>query len=443
LYGNNMTDYRHDIEKYLKGELTTAERNALERKALEGAEQLPSDDFVNDIAALNEKIVSKKSVSVWSWSARIAAGLIILLVSSYIIWTVVNPEPVQDLAFEKSEPEVIASTPTDSVNPIPETLSTPSAEQPSAGPSVRDKDVATRSTYPSKADAKPTQEIAGEPVLKNEPADEVVVSESKTEGAKAEEIPVTEPVAIAKSIEKEEAVSRAKAFDDTEERKSAKKKSAAPAVAADKSDVSGLASSVSQNVIRGQVTSAEDGSALSGVNVIIKGSSIGTVTDSQGNYEIEVNNLNPTLQYAFIGLKSTEVSPEDRKEVNVKMAVDVAQLSEVVVTGYRGGGKPISLTVDLAHPEGGNRAYKQYLERNMHYPQEAKVNKIEGRVTIEFMVESDGTLSNFNILNGIGYGCDEELIRLVKEGPKWLPTKYNNVSVQDKAKVRLKFEMPK
>jgi protein TonB len=50
-------------------------------------------------------------------------------------------------------------------------------------------------------------------------------------------------------------------------------------------------------------------------------------------------------------------------------------------------------------------------------------------------------LTNFIILRGIGGGCDEELIRLIKEGPKWIPTKKDNVPVQDKAKVRLKFEL--
>src|SRR6185436_16809355 len=108
-----MTDYRHDIEKYLKGELTPVERNALERKALhdpfladalEGAEQIKPAEFLNDVSALNKRIGSNKSVSAWMWTARIAAGLVILLVSSYIVWTVMEPEPSKDLAFEKSEP---------------------------------------------------------------------------------------------------------------------------------------------------------------------------------------------------------------------------------------------------------------------------------------------------------------------------------------------------
>ncbi len=439
-----MTDYRHDIEKYLKEELTPAKRNALERKALhdpflaealEGAEQIKPIEFSNDVAEVNKKIAATKPVSVWMWAARIAAGLVILLVSSYIVWTLINPEPIQDFALEKSEPAVTSSTPIDTTSPATIVLSTPPVDQPSPGPSVHGKDVATRSTYLSKDDTKSTQKTTGELALKNESVADGNVAETKAEAAK-EDILVTESVAVAKPLEKETEISLAKAFDNTQERKVAKKKDAAPA-ATDKGE--GLASSMYQNVIRGQVTSAEDGSALSGVNVIIKGSSIGTVTDAQGNYEIEVNNSNATLQYAFIGLKNTEIKPEDRKEVNVKMPIDAAQLSEVVVTGYSGTGKTISPTVDLAHPYGGNRAYKQYLERNKRYPEEAKTKKIAGRVTVEFVVESDGTLSNFNIVNGIGYGCDEELIRLIKEGPKWVPTKYNNAPVKDTAKVQLRF----
>jgi hypothetical protein len=64
-----MSDYRNDIEKYVKGELTPAERNALERKALhdpfladalEGAEQLSAIDFSKDIDSLSSKLISKK-----------------------------------------------------------------------------------------------------------------------------------------------------------------------------------------------------------------------------------------------------------------------------------------------------------------------------------------------------------------------------------------------
>jgi hypothetical protein len=274
-----MTDYRHDIEKYLKGELAPAERNALERKALhdpfladalEGAEQLPATAFVKDVVALNEKIAAKKTVSVWMWSARIAAGLVILLVSSYIIWTVMNPEPVQDLAFEKSEPEVAPSTASDSVNPAPGELSSPPAEQPSADLVVRDKDITASSAKPSKKEVKSQQAAAAESEIKKEPVPDYIAATEADVKEKVDETKITESVTAAKPIENEEVPSKARAEDDRERKlalKSADKKKSVPAGSEDagaESRDAGFTYSLPANVIRGQVTSAEDGSPLPG-----------------------------------------------------------------------------------------------------------------------------------------------------------------------------------
>jgi TonB family protein len=163
-----------------------------------------------------------------------------------------------------------------------------------------------------------------------------------------------------------------------------------------------------------------------------------------GNYQIETTGPNQTLGYGFIGFKSTEVDVRDKKEVNVQLSVDASALSEVVVTGYAtGSGQTSSPTIDLAHPEIGNRAFKQYLEKNIRYPEQAKANQVSGRVTVEFTIEPSGSLTNFIVIHSIGSGCDEELIRLIKDGPRWVPTKKDDVPVQDKAKVRLKFEVPR
>ena len=453
-----MTDYRNDIEKYLNGELTPAERNALERKALhdpfladalEGAEQIKAAEFSKDVALLNAQIAIKKSVSVWMWPARIAAGLAIIAVSSYIVWTVMKPEPAKDLAFEKREPAVTPSMSSDSIAPTTGELSPPPVEQPS-GPVVREKDVATRSTYPSKTEAKPTQSATGGAEIKSEPvADAIVAEETKADGVKAEDISVTEPVSQTKPIEKEAEVSHAKAADDLE-RKAAYKKKAVPAgrqdaapAAADKNEA-GLASSISPNVIRGQITSAEDGSSLPGVNVIIKGRVIGTVTDSHGNYQLNSPEQNPTLVYNFIGMQSQEVKVENKNEIDIQLHESDAELAEIVITASRIPELSYNNSItSLAYPETGSKNYKEYLKNNTRYPEQAKVNKIEGRVTVQFTIEANGTLTNFTILHSIGSGCDEELIRLIKEGTKWIPTKKDNVPVQDKAKVRLKFELPK
>lgn len=85
--------------------------------------------------------------------------------------------------------------------------------------------------------------------------------------------------------------------------------------------------------ITGQVTSSEDGSALPGVNVILRGTTTGTITDYQGMYAITVPDTKAVLVFSFIGYVSEEVQTGSRKIINIKLSADASQLSEVVVTG--------------------------------------------------------------------------------------------------------------
>jgi len=85
--------------------------------------------------------------------------------------------------------------------------------------------------------------------------------------------------------------------------------------------------------VKGTVVSDEDGSPLPGVNVVVKGTTIGTVTDAYGNYTLTLPNNASTLLFSFVGLMSLEI-PISKSDINIRMQPDVTQLSEVVVTGY-------------------------------------------------------------------------------------------------------------
>jgi TonB-linked SusC/RagA family outer membrane protein len=84
--------------------------------------------------------------------------------------------------------------------------------------------------------------------------------------------------------------------------------------------------------VSGRVTSAEDGSALPGVNVLLKGTTNGTVTDSDGKYTLDGVESNATLVFTFIGLKAEEIAVGERTTIDIGLALDVTQLNEVVVT---------------------------------------------------------------------------------------------------------------
>ncbi len=86
--------------------------------------------------------------------------------------------------------------------------------------------------------------------------------------------------------------------------------------------------------VKGRITSSENGESLPGVNVLVKATNIGTVSDLDGNYTIEVPNESSILVYSFIGFVSEEIPVNSRSSINVSLAADVRALQEVVVIGY-------------------------------------------------------------------------------------------------------------
>lgn len=107
-----------------------------------------------------------------------------------------------------------------------------------------------------------------------------------------------------------------------------------------------------ERTVKGRVTSTEDNSALPGVNVIVKGTTSGTVTDSDGNYSLTVPSNNASLVFSFIGLQTQEVPIGDRSTIDVSLALDVTQLSEVVVTGVGTATEKRKVAIDVAAVSG-------------------------------------------------------------------------------------------
>lgn len=105
-----------------------------------------------------------------------------------------------------------------------------------------------------------------------------------------------------------------------------------------------------ERTVTGTVTSAKDGTGLPGVNVILKGTNTGAITDIDGKYSVTVPSSGGVLQFSFIGLKSEEREIGARSVIDIAMEENVETLSEVVVTGYGSTTEPrssiSSVTVD-------------------------------------------------------------------------------------------------
>ncbi|PWK80398.1 protein TonB [Mucilaginibacter oryzae] len=85
---------------------------------------------------------------------------------------------------------------------------------------------------------------------------------------------------------------------------------------------------------------------------------------------------------------------------------------------------------------GGLEKFGQYLGKNIRYPAVARENNVQGRVICTFVVEKDGSLTDIKVVRGIGSGCDEEAVRVLKNSPKWKP------GIQNGRPVRVQYSVP-
>lgn len=172
-------------------------------------------------------------------------------------------------------------------------------------------------------------------------------------------------------------------------------------------------------VVRGRVTDRGSGAGLPGVTVLAKGTSTGTTTAADGSFALLVPAATEALSFSYIGYSSSE-QPLTRADSTLALALapDTKQLSEVVVVRREPPPAPMAIG---ALPAGGYTAFREYLKKELEYPEKALKDGIEGTVKLRFVVAVDGTLQDVKVVRGLSEECDVEAVRLLKEGPKWYP----------------------
>lgn len=92
---------------------------------------------------------------------------------------------------------------------------------------------------------------------------------------------------------------------------------------------------------------------------------------------------------------------------------------------------------------GGEEALYNFLKKELKYPELARKKGIEGTIFLTFVIEKTGEVTGVKVLRGIGYGCDEEAIRVVKKMPKWKPGQQNGIAVRAQINLPIKFSLDK
>ncbi len=127
----------------------------------------------------------------------------------------------------------------------------------------------------------------------------------------------------------------------------------------------------------------------------------------------------------------SKTSTNEAVVVSEEVAVEKVEVIEVEEA------KPVfTIVEEMPSFPGGESERNKFLADNIVYPQQATENGIQGTVYISFVVDSKGNVTDVKILRGIGGGCDEEALRVVKLMPKWHPGKQNG------KQVRVLFNMP-
>lgn len=92
-------------------------------------------------------------------------------------------------------------------------------------------------------------------------------------------------------------------------------------------------------------------------------------------------------------------------------------------------------------PKGGMAAFYKYLGKKIKYPRAAKRMQIQGKVFVQFIVDKDGRLTDIKVLKGIGGGCDEEAVRVLKEAPKWESGRQRGRPVRVRMSIPIVFKL--
>lgn len=178
-----------------------------------------------------------------------------------------------------------------------------------------------------------------------------------------------------------------------------------------------LSSFAQVTTVSGTVTSSDDGSPLPGVTVITKGSGNGTSTDAEGKFTLNVSDANATLVFSFIGYATQEIAIASRTTVDVVLAVDIKELSEVVVIGY-GEVKKSNVTGSIVSVKG--EELKRVPTTNIMEALQGTVPGMDvertsgaagGNVRVRVRGERSLTASNepLYIVDGVQYGNIQDL----------------------------------
>ena len=229
-------------------------------------------------------------------------------------------------------------------------------------------------------------------------------------------------------------------------------------------------------VLNGQVMDHSSKKPVPGASIIIRGTTVGTLSDEDGKFSLDVKK-GDVIVVSYIGLQTQQLPIEGAGNLVVWMKDDVQSMEEMTVVGYAtngegtpdGKGKKVVSVVGIPEvkikevkvdeteqspsdatfqvveeaPEfpGGMQACMVFLAKNIKYPVSAQEAKIEGRVIVQFIVKKDGTIADPIVMRGVSPELDAEALRVVSLMPNWKPGRQRGKTVNVKYTIPIMFRL--
>ena len=176
-------------------------------------------------------------------------------------------------------------------------------------------------------------------------------------------------------------------------------------------------SQANTDIISGTVLNEDSKEPVPNVSLFSNDKSVGK-TDEKGQFKLENSLLGNKINLTAPNFEDTEIRINKNSEepllIRPKAELIFIDLKRNKIWKY-------NPTEHSAQPTISPDDYLEYLQKNLKKSKQAIDNQIIGNVSVEFKVSKEGKLSDFKIIKSLGFGCDEEAMRVIKEGPSWMP----------------------
>jgi TonB family protein len=215
--------------------------------------------------------------------------------------------------------------------------------------------------------------------------------------------------------------------------------------------------------VSGRVTSAADGKPIPGAIVMVASTGKGIPTDAQGRFTLKNVPKTAALSISFVGFTTMVVpvnghtaiaaalAPADPNELptmgataaykavkpNPAMPIRTPPSSETI------NGKVYTAVEEPAVFPTGIPGLMQYVAHALRYPAKARAAGVQGNVFVQFVVLPTGAIGSAKVKKGLGNGCDEEALRVVRQMPRWIPGKQNGKAVATQYVLPIQFALEK